>query len=225
MAHYHCELAQEALARSDQNTALACLQNALIDDPDCVRAIIMQGKLAVACGRVAKAVAAFSRVLNYYPKYVAEIIGPLYSSYQSLGREHEFIDELKERQESAPQLSVAIVIANHLRCSEGVDAAMEYVAEELNHFPALQLLRCAMMWALQMDVGKHLPTIRLWQEVVERMMVKEASYQCALCGYLAPSLYWRCPACSKWAVVSPSHDMGKIRNQVPVVTCTEDVCY
>lgn len=214
IAQYYCESAQEFLIKSDQVNANRYLQYALLEDPSCVRAIIMQGQLYSVGGYTTKAIASYRKILTNYPLFLSEILSSLYSLYEGLGHQEEFVKELYRHQSQTPRLSVALTIANHIRSVCGVNQALAYITDELYNCPSLRLLRCGMLWMVQLPNGMHSQVMRMWQEVVDRLVQKDIGYECFNCGFGSKRMEWRCPSCMQWSVIIPTHDQVQSKRYV-----------
>ena len=78
IAQYHCELAEEARRRADPAEAGRHLARAQDVDPQCVRATMIAGQMALAHGDTAAALELFQRVADQGARYVPEVLpGPV----------------------------------------------------------------------------------------------------------------------------------------------------
>lgn len=85
IAQFHCEKAERHLAHGDGEKATESLQEARFADPDCVRSNLMEGRLAMAAGRPAEALAAYQRIEKQDPDFLVEALPPLMLCYRASG--------------------------------------------------------------------------------------------------------------------------------------------
>ena len=97
IAHFHCELAQEALQQKNPDEARAELNLALKANPENVRATILFGDVDAAAGDLEAAIACWRRVEEQNAAYlplVAEKLMKAYASARPAGRRRRSADRL-----------------------------------------------------------------------------------------------------------------------------------
>ena len=89
IAHFHCELAQEALQHKNPDEARAELNIALAANPDNVRATILTGDVDAAAGDLVAAIACWKRVEAQNAAYLPLVAEKLMNAYvkRSTGRQ------------------------------------------------------------------------------------------------------------------------------------------
>ncbi|MDV7395254.1 hypothetical protein RZS08_27955, partial [Arthrospira platensis SPKY1] len=90
-AHFCCELAEEAIRQQQEPEARTWLNDALARDPNCSRASLLLGRLAMRAGNHQAAIVAFQAVERQDRDYLPEVIGPLGQCYVALGRLDEWV--------------------------------------------------------------------------------------------------------------------------------------
>jgi lipopolysaccharide biosynthesis regulator YciM len=85
VAHYVCELGELALQQRDLERALRHADQALDDDPGCVRATLLRGRCYEAQGDFRAAVDAYRQVQEQDASLIPEVIGALERCYAALG--------------------------------------------------------------------------------------------------------------------------------------------
>jgi len=80
IAHYYCELAQNLLnTQGNPKEVIKFLELALKYDPQCVRASLIKGKLAIMSEKWEQAIAIYQSVKKQDPDYITETLEPLNS--------------------------------------------------------------------------------------------------------------------------------------------------
>lgn len=85
VAHYICELGELALERRDPEAALSYSEQALDEDPGCVRATLLCGRCYELQGDFRAAAESYRRVEEQDAGLVNEVIGALQRCYAALG--------------------------------------------------------------------------------------------------------------------------------------------
>ncbi|MBK1640641.1 lipopolysaccharide assembly protein LapB [Chromatium okenii] len=204
IAHYHCELAEEAQRNADPVTARRELALALRVDPNCVRAAMLEGRAALADGQPQRAVTVLLRVAERGATYVAEILPELIEALQHLERDDvlPLLEALAQRHPSPPLLrSLAEVVA----AARGETAALDVMTAYLTHHADLSVLE--RMLALQIaQEGIAAPLrqrLQVTLAVTRTILARQPVYQCEHCGFQARTLHWQCPSCKRWGTVVP----------------------
>ncbi|WP_241505972.1 lipopolysaccharide assembly protein LapB [Parahaliea mediterranea] len=201
LAHYYCELASDCQAEGRLTDAGKYLQQALLQDKQCVRASIMQGEVEYAAGNIKQAVKALRRVRQQDPEFIPETIATLRKCYQELGDTRALRNYLKDCLAANPTAPLVLAVAEDLRSAEGVDAAAEFLSRQLAERPSLRGL--ARLISLQMDEagGKVRDNLGLLQVLVERLIAERPAYRCGHCGFAGRQLHWYCPGCKHWGTI------------------------
>jgi lipopolysaccharide assembly protein B len=203
IAQFHCEKAERYLARGDGEKAAESLQEARFADPGCVRSNLMEGRLAMAAGKPAEALAAYQRIEEQDPDFLVEALPPLMLCYRCLGRLGEFAEHLRSLSPKHAGITPVLLLSEILAAQEGPEAAIEYLCRELRKRPSLRGLDRLLEHLL---AGSHDPG-REYLEIVKQftsgLMRDRFGYKCRHCGFLAKAVHWQCPSCKHWACVRP----------------------
>jgi lipopolysaccharide biosynthesis regulator YciM len=89
VAHYACELGEQALQQRDLQRALHCATQALDDDPGCVRATLLRGRSYEAQGDFRAALDAYRQVREQDASLIPEVAGALNRCRAALGETAE----------------------------------------------------------------------------------------------------------------------------------------
>ncbi|RMD71122.1 MAG: lipopolysaccharide assembly protein LapB [Gammaproteobacteria bacterium] len=205
IAHFYCELAEEAFDRGEVHEAMGVLKKALRHDPACVRVSLLEGRMALQRKDYDQAIRAYSRVERQDADYLHEVIQPLWDCYHAQGQEEALIAHLTrllEHHGLAPALEdlVKLVQAHH-----GTPAAIALVADQLRHHPSLP----GLVTLLDLEIAQGQESLRLYRDVLFRLLVKTPCYRCQRCGFSGKVLHWQCPSCRAWNTVKPVRASGE----------------
>lgn len=206
-AHFCCELAEEANARRQDDEARTWLLDALTRDPNCTRANLLLGRLAMRAGDHHAAIAAFQAVERQDRGYLPEVIAPLGQCYSTLGRLNEWIAYLREVQERDHGGRITDALAEWLLRQEGEEAALRFLECELREYPTLLGLRRLVEIKLARGQGAEYADLRALHCISTQMLNNAARYRCGNCGFVVKSLHWCCPGCLQWSTIKPMPDL------------------
>ncbi|QGU31598.1 lipopolysaccharide assembly protein LapB [Thermochromatium tepidum] len=201
IAHYHCELAEEARRRQDEAGAREQLNRAQVIQPDCVRAAMLEGFMALEEGDVASAAVLFKRVAERGSTYVPEILPALIESMERLGEDVIAQLETLAADRAGPHLMLAL--SERVERARGPEAALDLLADYLARWADLAVLeRFLDLRARTSDPGgpSH-RYARVALGVARHLLQRQSVYQCEQCGFQARTLHWQCPSCRHWGTV------------------------
>jgi lipopolysaccharide biosynthesis regulator YciM len=203
IAHFCCELAEDARERDDPASMRELLERALKQDSRCARASIMLGDLARNSGAWQEAIAAYRRVEQQDIELFPEVVAPLFECQRALG-EHGAIRSLLDRGlRYRAGTALMIALTDLVAREEGNQAAAKVIGQYLDEHPSLRGLdRLIELILLQSDGEEHERYARL-KRISGRVLINRPLYQCRECGLASKTLYWQCPGCRHWASVKP----------------------
>lgn len=204
IAQFQCELAEQALQAGDQRRAAQLLMRALADDPNCVRASILQGQLEQARGNDRAALKAYMRVEEQDPEFLQEVLEPLRSCCIRLRRTDALLDYLERLARDRPSDAVSLALADILSEQCGAQAAADYLAGVLRRAPSVPVLARAARLMSERLAGAAKADVELLQSALAELVSQRSSYACRQCGFSGRTLYWQCPSCRHWGTVKPT---------------------
>lgn len=201
IAHYHCELAEEARRRQDVTAAREQLRQARQLEAHCVRATLLEGFMALEADEVATAAALFERVAARGATYIPEILPALIESLERLGADVIAPLEALAATHASPPLLLAL--SERIEQAHGSEAALDLLADYLAHWADLAVLeRFLALRAQASDPdGRAHRYARVALGVARHLLQRQVIYQCEHCGFQARALHWQCPSCRHWGTV------------------------
>jgi lipopolysaccharide biosynthesis regulator YciM len=206
-AHYHCEIANQAIKNSAFEIAQNAAKQALLVDKMSVRASLIQASLDMQNGRYKQAVRSLKRVPQQDPEFIGEIIEPLVICYRELNAMNECIEFLQQTLTDHPRASTIFVIAEFLRREKNMDEAIDFVSEKLGTYPSIRGLNRLIFWHLETATGKIRVKLQMLYDITSKFLVNKPVYRCGHCGFGGKHLHWHCPSCKQWGRMKPVHGL------------------
>ncbi|MFO1371812.1 MAG: lipopolysaccharide assembly protein LapB [Candidatus Competibacteraceae bacterium] len=206
-AHFCCELAEDALRQHEDAKAKAWLRDALARDPNCARASLLLGRLAMRTSDYREAISAFQAVEQQDRGYFPEAIAPLSQCYSVLDCLDQWVRYLREVQERDHSGRVTDALAEWLLKQEGEDAALQFLERELREYPTLLGLRRLVEIKLGRGEKTEYADLRALHCISTQMLNNAARYRCTNCGFVVKTLHWCCPSCQQWNTIKPLPDL------------------
>jgi lipopolysaccharide biosynthesis regulator YciM len=203
IAHYHCELAQAALLRSQFDEAKTHIDQALAEYKLCTRATILQGDMATQEGDHAAAIAAWQRIESQNPAFLGLVAERLADAYRKTGDPAQGVRLLRSYEDQYPSLDLLTTLFNQMLAQDGAEAATQLIKEELSRNPTLLGLDKLLEAQLMAAPADRRNDLELVKNLVGQHIKRLGMYRCEQCGFRAKQYYWRCPGCAKWETYSP----------------------
>ncbi len=202
IAHYHCELAMDAMLRKDLERAAQELRQARQANPKSARAVQLMGDLQAQAGDLKAAIACWREMESVQPDALPLVAERLLKAYQALGRPDEGIELLQGYLTRQPSADLFHILFHAVQQVQGWPVAVRLAAEELRRNPGLRILDDYLQARNACDQDTSLED-RLAQDLVHRQASRLAYYQCRECGFKARQFFWQCPACARWESIPP----------------------
>ena len=204
-AHYHCEMAQEALKKNMFDKASLAIRHALSIDSASVRASLMSAQLEIKNGRYKQAIRDLKQVPLQDPEFLSEIVEPLILAYRESNNLGACIDYFEQLLADYPRTSVIFAIGDFFREQKTSDQAIDFVAEQLNRHPSIRGINQLIYWHLGSAHGKVRDKLQMLYDITHKFLENKPIYRCGHCGYSGKILHWLCPSCKYWGSVKPIH--------------------
>lgn len=203
-AFFYCELAATELANKQVDAATVHLEQALVVNPNAVRATIMLGDIALAAGNVLEAIEIWMRIEQQDAQYLPLVAERMLGAYRQSQNEDGGIALLQDYLVKYPSIDLMNVLFNAVLQRDGAEAAYKLVRNELRLHPTLLGLD-KLLEATLLDVKntERRADVELVKNLVYQRTRGLAMYRCKRCGFKARQFYWHCPACYGWETYSP----------------------
>jgi len=217
--HYHCELAQAALAAQppDRDAAQAALDAATqgLGDEEAapsvqgsVRVALLRAQLAMLDGEPGLARATLERVLQRYPEFAGLVAGPWLASHAGGTASSQALERLEAIYRQTPSQDLFDAIFRALQAAQGPEASWRFAREALRHHPSLSGLERLLQAQIEAAGAATASGIsdddaHLLHGIIQRPAQRLGRYACQACGFRARRFYWQCPGCNSWETYLP----------------------
>ena len=202
IAQYYCELADEA-RRSNELAALDTdINQALLHDPDCIRARLMQGNLQRESAAYRSAIETYAKIGSSAPEFLVEIVDLVLECFRKLDDLDGARRWIGERLPQAHEPNLLLAEVDLIAQLDGEQQAADALAEFLMRWPSvsgLERLMSLRLTHLEQE-PVHYQELR---RIVTRIQERSPSYRCNHCGFSGRTLHWNCPSCKHWGSVKP----------------------
>lgn len=203
IAHYHCEIAEKERQSGDLNAALKAVQKALDTHRGCVRASLLEGDILRQREDYERAIRAYQRVEDQNPDYLPETVERIHSCYHSLGRPGDIDSYLSRLMDRYGWITATLALAEIKQKEQGVDAAIEFMADQLRRRTSIRGLDRLLQLELQEAGEGSTQHLQILKDLTGELLQDRPVYKCTHCGFPAKSLHWQCPSCKHWNTVMP----------------------
>jgi len=203
VAQYHCELAQKHRQQGLYEQSLLSLKKALQVDPDCVRASLLEGQLALDKRYRLQAIEALRRIEHQDPVFLSEAIEALHICYREEGQLDLFREYLQRILRQYGGISAMLALARLIREQAGDAAALAFVVKHLHERPSLRGLDYCIDLSLSNATAAGRENLSLFKEITAQLLKNRPIYKCRECGFSGKTLHWQCPSCKQWHSTRP----------------------
>jgi lipopolysaccharide biosynthesis regulator YciM len=212
IAHFHCELADEALRRKDLSAVAKHVELAMQSSPNHPRAIILQGDCLVAQNQLTQAIEVWSLIAKNHPAYLHLLANRWISVHQVLGKVEEGLQALVGALETQAGGELLDITFKHVMALRGVPQAETLMTEVMRHTPSLSAMTLRAQSRLTMaEVAQDTKAVQEFKasfDLLKQRTNTLARYTCGNCGFRAKRFYWQCPGCNHWEAYSPRRGEG-----------------
>ncbi|HYA59932.1 MAG TPA: lipopolysaccharide assembly protein LapB [Burkholderiaceae bacterium] len=201
IAHFHCEIAERAVAKNDLEGAKRSLEEALVANRNSVRASILAGDIADRSGNTALAIEHWLRIATDSPEYLPLIAERLTRAMDSVGRRAEALNLLRRELLDHPSVDLLDVGYRRAQEWEGGASGEAMLREELKRHPSL--LGFERLLAIRAASAQGDRELELLRGLISVQARNLSRYRCANCGFRTRAFHWQCPGCLHWDSYSP----------------------
>jgi lipopolysaccharide biosynthesis regulator YciM len=201
IAHFHCEIAERAIARGDLDGARQSLEEALVAHRSSVRASILAGDIAHRAGDDARAIEHWLRIATDAAPYLPLIAERLTAAMDAQGRRAEALNLLRRELLDHPSVDLLDVGYRRAQEWEGATAGEAMLREELKRHPSL--LGFERLLAIRAASAQGDRELELLRGLISVQARNLSRYRCGNCGFRTRGFHWQCPGCASWDSYSP----------------------
>ncbi|HEX6996043.1 MAG TPA: tetratricopeptide repeat protein [Gammaproteobacteria bacterium] len=203
VAHYYCELADQARANGNPELAREYLRNTVRSESGQLRGTLIRAALAQEEGDFTQAIGFYEQTIEKDRNFITEVLAPLMNCYRSIDKLPYFEARIERWIAGDATLRREFAFAAILGDLASQSPALAGCVESfVFDNPVLaNLVNAAELKTLPAEERRA---------AVERITVglrqiasSSARYRCANCGYSTQRFIWHCPSCKLWETVRP----------------------
>jgi lipopolysaccharide biosynthesis regulator YciM len=203
LAHYYCELAEQAKHSRDDDQTKKMIKRALSYDKNCVRASLLLAETEAEAGDYHAAIQTYKNVQHQDADYLPEIMEPMLDCYNKLGSGAEMSSYLKQTLQHHNSITLILTLAELIRKREGDHQSASFITEQLRKRPSVRGLDRLIELNLTHTDGKAHENLLILKDLVTKLLEGKPVYKCNNCGFTGKSMHWQCPGCKNWNTVKP----------------------
>jgi lipopolysaccharide assembly protein B len=200
IAHYHCELAEEARKAQDLPRAREELRLARRAVRKFPRGALVRADVAIDMNEPDLALRLLRRVPLEQPQLAGEVLARIVRALKSAGRTAELSTLIGELAAEGPAVAdafaYATIVAGELDSPALLGLARDYIAREPSVAELVEVLRPGET-ILEDGMLKRLCA------ALKRQALRAARFRCSECGFSSNSFFWQCPGCKRWDSQKP----------------------
>jgi len=207
IAHFHCELADIARLKNDDEQALKHLAAALRVDKQSVRAHLSIGLIEQSNDNHRQAIDSFQHAIAADNNFVPIVLEPLVNSYQAIEAPQDLVEYLETLNSHYSGISPVLSLTRLTQQLSGPEAAQKFLRTHLQSSPSFKGLDMLLSLDVANGGGSAGTDDDILKQLIHRLLSKQPRLRCRKCGFGAQSVHWQCPSCKNWGVVKPIDDV------------------
>lgn len=202
IAHYYCELAEQATAVGDFIAAKQFLKKAHSGRPRTLRGALTRADIASNTGDRDTAVRLYRRIIDENTYLITEALPKLVALFEGNGAGSDLEREIAAIIGHRPELRTDVAytaIVNNIGNIPIIDECVEeYMKNDviLAEFIDLQQISTA-------GGGNKKDALVKVRAALSKLAATTPRYQCTECGFSSQRLLWQCPSCKNWETQRP----------------------
>ncbi|HEX7720112.1 MAG TPA: lipopolysaccharide assembly protein LapB [Woeseiaceae bacterium] len=202
IAHYYCELAEQAASRHDYTAARAFVKKAQSGRPRTLRGALTRAEIAQATDDSKTALRLYHRIIDENTWLITEALPKLVEIHQRQGSLAQLERDLETMLAKSPGMATDVAytaIVNNIGRIDVIDRCVEqYMLNEttLTEFIDLQRIHAS-------DTDDRDAAIAKVRAALSRLAASTPRYKCTECGFSSQRLLWQCPSCKNWETQRP----------------------
>jgi lipopolysaccharide biosynthesis regulator YciM len=191
VGHFHCELAEVALAATDFKQAMSQARKAVEFAPTEARGHWLLARLEAASKNYRRVLRHVQKAVDLAPELVGEYLAVYRSACENLNNDKEYERFLRNSLKLYPDPKLLSELIEFRRMN-GDEVAVDDLVEEIARAPSFGHL------PLLMDLGQRQPEAAHIRAQISNIVALQSGYQCTNCGFTTPHVLWHCPGCRSW---------------------------
>jgi lipopolysaccharide assembly protein B len=211
VAHYYCELADQARAAGDRELAKSYLKNTIRSETGQLRGALIRAGLAKDERSFTEAIGLYEQIIEKDRSFISEVLPPLMECYRSIDKLPYFDAKIAKWIERDATLrrdfAYGTIVGDLSQSGTGSDALASCVESfVLGNEVLARLVNAAELETLSSEERRH--AIDRITQGLRQIAMSSARYRCSNCGYSTQRFIWHCPSCKLWETVRPIQSLS-----------------
>ncbi len=204
IGQFYCEQAEVALAEDKTELARDLIRRALSEDPACVRASLLLGRMELDAGQPRAAIHALQQIEQQNAGFLPEALDMLKQAYVSNGREDDYARYLQGIcDQRHGGVSIILALCEEKCAHQGLTEGIEFLRQEMDKRPSIKGLDRLAELSLNVAEGEARRFLKIAHKFSSRLKSRRPIYCCEHCGFSGKTLHWQCPSCKYWNTIKP----------------------
>ena len=214
IAHFYCEMAQEALRAKNSPAVKDAIENAYQAVPHHIRATIIQGELASLTNNPQESIIIWRYIEKNVPSFLHLIADKWMKAFEQMHQEEEGLKQLIPHLKDQGTGELLDIVYKHTLRIRGPQKALELLNEVMLDTPSLTAMTKRFEIEFQLAQASNdsnlVSQTKASLDLLKHRTNSLARYTCSNCGFRAKRFYWQCPGCNHWDVYSPKRTEGYV---------------
>jgi len=202
IAHYYCELAEQAVTRKDFQAARAFVKKAQSGRPRTQRGALTRANIARETNDKKTALRLYHRIIDENTYLTTEALPALVEIYSAEGKTGQLEKTLRTLLSKMPEMKTDIAYTAIVNNIGGIDIIDECVEEYMLNEPTLT--EFVDLQSVDDSSGDNRNSaLTKVRAALSKLAATIPRYQCKECGFSSQRLLWQCPSCRDWETQRP----------------------
>jgi len=199
IAHYYCELAEEAAHKKDYPAARQYVKNAQTGRPRTLRGALVRAHIAQETDDSKTALRLYHRIIDEHTYLIAEALPEIVAIYSREDQLDELDKAFKGMLAKNPDMNTLVAYTAIVNDISGIPIIDECVRQYMLNEPTLK----EFIDVQSIDGGDESARAKV-RKALAKLAASTPRYQCQECGFSSQRLLWQCPSCRSWETQRPA---------------------
>jgi lipopolysaccharide biosynthesis regulator YciM len=202
VAHYYCELAEQARAGGDRELARSYLKNTIRSETGQLRGALIRAGLAQEERDYSQAIALYEQVIEKDRNFISEVLPRLIECYRAIDKLPYLDAKIDNWVAADPNLGrdfAYAAVVGSVAGSRALDGCVESFV--LGNSVLASLVNAEELKLLPPEARRQ--AIERISQALRQIAGTSLRYRCTNCGYSTKLFIWHCPSCKLWETVRP----------------------
>jgi len=204
IAHYYCELAEEAAGEKDFSAARAFVKKAQSGRPRTMRGALTRAHIARDTDDDKTALKLYHRIIEENTYLIAEALPEMVTIYQRANATAALEKALRALLAKHPERRSLVAYTAIINDLGGIGVIDECVEQYMLNEPTLGEFVDLQQLSAGGAEGAHDSALAKVRGALSKLARSTPRYQCQECGFSSQRLLWQCPSCRDWETQRPA---------------------